>query len=234
MEARVEVGIPTNVQENPGADDNAPPASKGERTRQRILEAAARRFRRDGYAATSLRAIAADADLRDGSLYYHFPTKEDLVDEVLRTGLRSIEAATRSAVEELGPGATAVQRLRAAVDAHVRMNLAAGDFASANLRILGQLPPEVRERHEREQLAYARLWEELLADGRARGAVRSDLNPTLVRLIFLGAMNWAVEWYDPARADATEVAEVCSEMILRGLVPRSQEGHAWEAQSAEE
>ena len=41
-------------------------------SRARILDAAAALFREHGYAAVSLRAIAAEAGMRSGSIYYHF------------------------------------------------------------------------------------------------------------------------------------------------------------------
>lgn len=54
-------------------------------TRERILSAAAELFRRQGYAATGLKQVVAEADAPFGSLYHHFPQgKEQLGDEVLR------------------------------------------------------------------------------------------------------------------------------------------------------
>jgi AcrR family transcriptional regulator len=44
-----------------------------------ILDEAARLFREKGYAATSMRDIAAAVDMLPGSLYYHFAAKEDLL-----------------------------------------------------------------------------------------------------------------------------------------------------------
>ena len=44
-----------------------------------LLEAAARRFLRDGFAAASMRDIAAEAGMKAGSIYYHFPSKAELL-----------------------------------------------------------------------------------------------------------------------------------------------------------
>jgi AcrR family transcriptional regulator len=56
-------------------------------TRERILFAAAELFRRQGYAATGLKQVVAEADAPFGSLYHHFPGgKEALGEEVLRAG----------------------------------------------------------------------------------------------------------------------------------------------------
>jgi AcrR family transcriptional regulator len=53
-----------------------------ETTTRAIVAAARGRFRRDGYAATSIDAVVADAGLTKGAFYHHFATKEDLFEAV--------------------------------------------------------------------------------------------------------------------------------------------------------
>ena len=55
-----------------------PPDHK-EKTRNRILEAAGRTFRRDGYSATGIDAVMAEAGLTAGAFYGHFDSKDDLL-----------------------------------------------------------------------------------------------------------------------------------------------------------
>jgi AcrR family transcriptional regulator len=57
-------------------------------TRQRILEAAGRRFKQDGIDGASLAAVMSDAGLTNGAFYAHFASKEDLVANVLADQLR--------------------------------------------------------------------------------------------------------------------------------------------------
>ena len=64
--------------------------TKGERTAQRILDAAETLFARKGYEAASLREIAALAEIRQPGLYNHFASKEDLYRAVLDRGLRPL------------------------------------------------------------------------------------------------------------------------------------------------
>jgi len=56
--------------------------SKSEKSRDSILGAAAKLFRRQGYSATTLRQIAAIAEIKAGSIYYYFNSKEAILDEV--------------------------------------------------------------------------------------------------------------------------------------------------------
>jgi TetR/AcrR family transcriptional regulator, cholesterol catabolism regulator len=100
---------------------------KSSRTRRRILDAGAAALRRDGYAAVTLKDVAALAGLQAGSLYYHFGSKEEIVEEVLGLGVEGVARATREAVDALGPGADALARLRAAIAGHLRYVLAESD-----------------------------------------------------------------------------------------------------------
>src|SRR3954465_9760332 len=52
-------------------------------TRQRIVEAAGRRFKQDGIEGTGVATVMSDAGLTNGAFYGHFASKEDLVANVL-------------------------------------------------------------------------------------------------------------------------------------------------------
>jgi AcrR family transcriptional regulator len=194
--------------------------TKSERTRQRILDAAALVFERKGYASVTLKDIAALAELQAGSLYYHFDTKEELVEAVLEAGVEGAIAGTREAVEALGPGADPLARLRVAIAAHLRVVLTEGAYASANIRMLSQVPESIRERHLKRQRAYGAFWRALFARAAAAGAIRADLDLSVVRMLALGALNWSVEWYRPGRRTPSEIAAHAATMILDGITPR--------------
>lgn len=58
-------------------------------TRQRIVEAAGRRFKEDGIDGAGVAAVMSDAGLTNGAFYGHFTSKEDLVATVLADQLRA-------------------------------------------------------------------------------------------------------------------------------------------------
>jgi TetR/AcrR family transcriptional regulator, transcriptional repressor for nem operon len=58
-------------------------------TRQRILEAAGRRFKQDGIDGAGVATLMSDAGLTNGAFYAHFTSKEDLVASVLADQLRA-------------------------------------------------------------------------------------------------------------------------------------------------
>src|SRR4051794_32475143 len=58
-------------------------------TRQRILDAAGRRFKQDGIDGAGVATVMSDAGLTNGAFYAHFASKEDLVANVLAEQLRA-------------------------------------------------------------------------------------------------------------------------------------------------
>jgi AcrR family transcriptional regulator len=128
--------------------------------REQIIDAAAHLFVERGYAATSTRAIADAVGIRQASLYYHFPRKEQILEELL---MRTVEPSTRVADLITASLAESTARL------HALIAFDAGQlFAAAyNLGTLYFLP-EVRQdgfeefRAERSRLraVYASLIEQ--------------------------------------------------------------------------
>ena len=198
------------------------PLTKSERTRQRILDAAAKVFREQGYANARLSDIAALAGMQTGSLYYHFDSREDLVAEILRLGIETSWHNVRQAVDALPADASALDRLATAIRAHTLAVLEISDYASAQARIVGQVPPEVRKGHLVHQRKYGAYWNELIEAAVAAGAVRPDVDLFVARMLVLGALNWTAEWYTPKRdLRPTAIADQAVAMVLHGLaVPK--------------
>ncbi|HEV7536514.1 MAG TPA: TetR/AcrR family transcriptional regulator [Acidimicrobiia bacterium] len=193
---------------------------KSEETRARLLDAAATVFSDKGYAGARLADIAERAGMHTPGVYYYFPSKEDLVEEVLRVGVARSRGYVQERVAALPDGTPALDRLRAAIEGHVLTVLEIGDYTSANIRIFGQVPDDVRARHLADQRAYGNVWRALLEDARAAGEIRGDLDLGVIRMLILGALNWTAEWYRPGPRTATEVAREATAMICDGLAVR--------------
>ena len=73
------------------------PKDQKQATRQRILEAAGRRFKQDGIDGAGVAAVMSDAGLTNGAFYAHFASKEDLVANVLAEQLRVQRESFRAA-----------------------------------------------------------------------------------------------------------------------------------------
>jgi AcrR family transcriptional regulator len=161
-------------------------------SRKTLLAVSARLFAKGGFEATSMRDIAGEAGMLAGSMYYHFPSKNDLIAAVYEAGVAEIGAAVDKAVARArGPWG----RLEAACVAHLQSLLADSAHAAVMTADLGRLEPVLKRRLVTMRDGYEKRFVELVADlPLPRGTDR-----TLWRLQLLGALNWTPTWYRRGR-----------------------------------
>lgn len=79
----------------------------GQQSKQRILDAARKRFMRDGYERATVRAIAADAGVDVAMVYYFFDSKDGLINAAALTGpqhpLHQLATLLDEGTEQIGP-----------------------------------------------------------------------------------------------------------------------------------
>ncbi len=220
--ARTESGPPdeacgVDTSENSGSDR---PPSKGARSRVRILDAAAGLLSCRGYAATTLTDIAAAAEMQAGSLYYHFDSKDAIVEEVLRVGVDHACDAIDAALAALGPEAPGSQRLAEAIVAYVNCVVAESNFTVANIRCYSESPPRTREQLASALRGFTDLWVGLLGEGQADGSLRNDANPQVLARLMISGINSCANWYQPSgELRLEDLARQFADMVLHGLRP---------------
>jgi len=190
-------------------------------TRENLLKLAARIFGMQGYSATTMRTIAEQAGIEAASIYYHFSSKEELVDEIMEDGANRIVQHLRERVEALGPDATAEQRFRAAVLGQMSGLVQHGDFALAHRSLLGQLPEKVRDRQIKRRDRHQKLWDGLLEELRASGQLRDDVDIHLARIFILSSINSVLSWFNPGKGSLERVSEQFCDMFFEGVRPKS-------------
>src|SRR5262249_24048028 len=84
-------------------------------TRQRLTEAAVRRFYRDGFRNVGLDQVLADVGISKTAFYKHFESKDDLMLAALEMKPLWLQDTFREMIRERG-GATALGQLRALLD----------------------------------------------------------------------------------------------------------------------
>ncbi len=184
--------------------------------RDEILRAAAEIFHRKGYRGATMSDIAAAVNLTAGSLYHHFPSKEELLIAVLDEGMTQIIAAIRAIVQ--GEGSPA-QKLRAVARTHVRSITAHHNIAVAVIfesRALLE-KPDVRAPYVQQRDALERLYRQVVEEGIAAGVFRAVDVDILVKALF-GALNWVSVWYrEDGRLSEQEIADEIAETFLAAL-----------------
>jgi AcrR family transcriptional regulator len=167
---------------------NSSQASKGGRTRKRLLDAAAAEVARHGVAGTSINAIAAAAGLKTGSVYFHFESRDRLVEAMLEEGLLASLAFLDHALAAVPANANAATRLGAAIRAHAT---AVHELSNYTVAVLGPSFPRDAAGAAARKLrrSYVSRWSELVKEAQSAGVLTRDADPRLLRDLILGALN---------------------------------------------
>jgi len=186
--------------------------------RQRILDAAAMVLARQGYAETTLHDVAGECGTYAASLYYYFPSRDDLVKEVVLLAVGRFGAAMAEAVAALPAQATAIDRLKAAVRAMLLLSITKDDYAVAYNRIFDQLPDALNREVEQARNAVPIGVAELLTAAIEAGEIGAGTDAKLARILIIGTTHWMSKW--SASKDQRlphEIAEQMTEMLMRAV-----------------
>jgi AcrR family transcriptional regulator len=172
-----------------------------------------------GYAGTRLSDVAEYAELQAPAIYYYFPSRDDLIEEVMYAGIAAMREHLAGTLGALPAQTSSMDRILAAVEAHLRHELELSDYASASIRNAGQIPDRLRARQLKEEAAYGRIWRRLFDDARTSGQLRGDLDARLAQLLVIGALNWSAEWFDPRRSSVDTVVSNAQVLVRNALGP---------------
>lgn len=191
--------------------------SKSALTRRRILDAAAHVLSVKGYGGLRLTDVAAEAEIQAPAIYYYFPGREDLIEEVMWAGIAEMREHVIGVLDALPAKTPALDRLLAAVEAHLRHALEISDYTTASIRNAGQVPDSIRQRQILEEERYGEIWRKLI-NGLARaGILRPELDLYIAQMLVLGALNWTVEWWDSRRGSVDAVVANAQTLVRHGL-----------------
>ena len=195
------------------------PASR----RDELLELAATMFAERGLRATTVRDIADSAGILSGSLYHHFSSKEEMVDELLRGFLdwlferyQEIVATEPNPLERLK--GLFMASFEAIEDRHAQVVI----YQDEAKRLSGQPRFAYVDDRNKEQ---RKMWLDLLNQGIEEGCFRPDIDVDLVYR-FIRDTTWvSVRWYQPGGPlTAEEVGRQYLSIVLGGITADQAEG----------
>ncbi|MBZ2188081.1 TetR/AcrR family transcriptional regulator [Alcanivorax sp. JB21] len=160
--------------------------------RGKLLSAAARLFRDKGFDRTTVRDIAREVGIQSGSIFHHFPTKDDILFAVMMEVIRFNTARLRDACTEYPEP---LPRLEALIRAELQSII--GDTSEA-MSVLVYEWRCLSEDRQQEVLAlravYEEIWTDCLEALRAQGLLEDDA--FVVRRLITGMASWANTWFD--------------------------------------
>ncbi|MFG6297696.1 MULTISPECIES: ScbR family autoregulator-binding transcription factor [Streptomyces] len=183
-----------------------PAQERAIRTRQNIMLAAATVFNERGYKAATIADILTTAGVTKGALYFHFPSKDDLAQEVLATQNRNLTIPER-------PSKT--QELIDVVMLHTH-RLQTDPMVRAAVRLtMDQLSTEFDRTGPFRQ--WADLTRQRLEQARDQGELLPHVNPTETADVLVGAYA-GIQSMSHALTDYTDLTTRAN-ALLRHLLP---------------
>lgn len=174
--------------------------------RQVLIGEAARLFGNKGYENTSMRDISAAVGILPGSLYHHFPSKENLFTAVYAFAVsQSLDAVKTALADRVGPWV----RMEAACIAHMQGLLDKNRFAAVLVShpLADRLPEQVITLRD----SYEAVFKDLIAEL----PLPAGTDRRIFRLGLLGAMNWAISWYRPGGETPASIARKMLNAVRR-------------------
>ena len=184
--------------------------------RDELLDLAATMFAERGLRATTVRDIADSAGILSGSLYHHFKSKEQMVEEVLRDFLDWLFTRYQ---EIVGREADPLERVKglfmtsfeAIENRHAQVVI----YQDEAKRLSGLPQFEFVDARNREQ---RRMWVDVLKQGVKEGCFKPDIDVDLVYR-FIRDTTWvSVRWYQPGGPlTAEQVGRQYLAIVLGGI-----------------
>ncbi|NXY97686.1 TetR/AcrR family transcriptional regulator [Streptomyces sp. BR123] len=195
-------------------------AAAGPERRRELLDTAAEVFAAQGYNATTVRTIADAAGMLAGSLYYHFDSKESMLDEILSTFLNELwEGYDAVLAAGLGP--------RETIEALVTESFREIDRHRAAVAIYQREARHLTDQPRFHYLAasqakFEKAWLGTLERGVAARVFRADLDIRLTYRFVRDTVWVAASWYRPGgQHSPEEIARQYLSMVLDGISLRS-------------
>ncbi|KEO50571.1 TetR family transcriptional regulator [Thioclava pacifica] len=188
--------------------------SHSEITGPKIRAEAQRLFARHGFAAVSMRQIAAAVGVQAGALYLYTPDKEALLFDLLKSHMDDLIAAWRAEAPE---GADALARLERFVRFHIRFNLERAEVVFLSYMELRNLSEENFAKIEGLRKTYETELEEILKAGQAEGVFLIP-DTKLATMAIIAMLTGVNTWFrEGGRLSRAMVADIYWDMVRKAV-----------------
>ncbi|MFF1338272.1 MULTISPECIES: TetR/AcrR family transcriptional regulator [unclassified Streptomyces] len=188
--------------------------------RRELLDTAAEVFAAQGYNATTVRKIADAAGMLAGSLYYHFDSKESMLDEILSAFLNELWQGYDTVLAAgLGPRET-IEALVTESFREIDRHRAAVAIYQKESRALSTQPRFLYLSDSQQK--FEKAWLGTLERGVAAKVFRADLDIRLTYRFVRDTVWVAASWYRPGgQHSPEEIARQYLSMVLDGIAVRT-------------
>jgi AcrR family transcriptional regulator len=194
----------------------AKPALDAVSRRDHIVTSAAALFADKGVATTTVRDIGDAAGILSGSLYYHFSSKEAIVEEIVRRYLEELVGAYEAVLADAGQPRARLEGLIRASFTAIEQHPHACEIYQNEYKYLESLQGLADLQPLTAKVQGA--WTDTIRQGVKVGAFRKDVEPKLFYRFARDAIWFTVRWYRPGRGDDLDtLTKACTTILLDGF-----------------
>ena len=185
-------------------------------TRAMMIEVATRLFGENGYSGTTVRDIATQVGILPGSLYAHIGGKEEMLLEIVSSGIDRFVAMVDSVPPNLAPR----ERLRSMIREHLKVVAANPQWAQVVFHQWRYLSEENQTLVRKKRGGYEKCFADVIRKGVHSGDFTENLDQHVTILVLLGSLNWSAEWLSPNDRRLDIICDLFADTVLNGLVAR--------------
>lgn len=194
----------------------------GLQTRQRILEAASELFQTSGFEGTPVSKIAKASGMTTANVYWHFPSKHDVLHHVLNAMYSDFFTELTASVPD-GPASVRLDRL-----AHAYVTIQLREATNPKVFTYATLTASLPEDAKRDLGRGERLFMEFLIGVLRQGENEGTFvfrDATVTAFAISTLCEHVFTWYRPdGRLTTEEVGDIYSELVLKMVSPRDSTG----------
>lgn len=186
--------------------------SDGERTQAAIRDAAVNLIARYGYEAVSMRQLAAEVGVQPAALYRYFPTKEDLLYDLMTAHMNALVSSWESTRPTTGD---ATAQLAAFVRNHIDFHMERRHSTHVNNMELRSLSRDRLSTILRLRAGYEKELRQILRQGTDAGLFTVE-DVTLTAMAIIQMVTGVIVWFRPdERLSVAEVTDTYHKMTMR-------------------
>lgn len=161
-----------------------------------IIEVAERLFSQKGFAGTSVRDIAQEADVNVSMISYYFGSKEKLIEALFQ--LRMTESRSRLETLVMTSELSALQKFNVFIDSVIDRLMGNQCFHNIMMReqLSSERTPVITEFIRGLKVRNVELIRQMIREGQEAGEFRNDINVSLVTTTLYGTVNYAIASQD--------------------------------------
>ena len=183
-------------------------------TGPRVREAALRLIARHGYAAVSMRQIAAEVGIQAGALYNYTPDKQTLLFDLMQGHMSDL----LSALDNAGLSGDALTRLEGFTRFHIRFHLPRPDQVFVSYMELRNLSDDNFAAVEAMRRQYEDALETILRAGEAEG-VFAVPDPRVTTMALIAMLTGISNWYRAGgRLETAKIEAIYWDMVRRSVI----------------